>query len=79
MLRSAGASALVTRPVLARLNIALLQGMFAEILEQLCTAGRLDRARVRRWWSSLTDQEGSGELFALLPARGGGDGALGRS
>ena len=67
MLRSAGASALVTRPVLARLNIALLQGMFAEILEQLCTAGRLDRARVRRWWSSLTDQEGSGELFALLP------------
>jgi hypothetical protein len=51
----------------ARVTLEVLNAMFAEVLEQLSTAGQLDRARVRRWWASLTDQESSGELFALLP------------
>jgi SAM-dependent methyltransferase len=67
MLRGAGLSRLVTRPMYARVTLEVLKAMFADVLEELSTTGRLDRARVRRWWAGLAEQDGSGDLFALLP------------
>jgi ubiquinone/menaquinone biosynthesis C-methylase UbiE len=66
MLRGAGLSNLVTRPMFARVTLEVLKAMFADVLDELSTT-RLDRARVRRWWAGLADQDGSGDLFALLP------------
>ena len=67
MLRGAGLSGVVTRPMFARVTLEVLKAMFADILEDLSATGRLDGSRVRRWWTALAEQDGSGDLFALLP------------
>jgi SAM-dependent methyltransferase len=67
MLQGAGLSGVVTHPMFARVTLDVLKAMFADILEELSTNGRLDRARVLRWWAALAEQDRSGDLFALLP------------
>ncbi|MFN2589267.1 MAG: hypothetical protein ABR518_00650 [Actinomycetota bacterium] len=67
MLRGAGLSGVVTRPLFARVTLEVLKAMFADILEQLSTTGRLDGTRVRQWWAALAEQDACGNLFALLP------------
>jgi hypothetical protein len=67
MLRGAGLSGMVTRPMFARVTLEVLKAMFADVLEQGSTDGQLDAARVRRWWAALAEQDALGNLFALLP------------
>ena len=67
MFRDAGLSSVVTHPTFARVTLDVLMAMFADVLEQCSTDGRLDAARVRRWWAALAEQDVTANLFALLP------------